>query len=216
MSSLRWLENLQFYDSIYRVPAKSHLWQLDTGELPKLQIRSLSRQSSSPLLRKHKHNKQRSWELPYRYSWPEAEASVFGQAGCWVSWGCWLLGSESYLLGSAGSWHQWWQHRWLSRRRSVGPIPQMAWRAGRRYCQSCLRASQSKLRDAGTGNIVSPCEQQHTISPCAQPHSSRPHWEGRGPWAEKYELAITTKFFKTWTCHSLQFGKVVRIVPICT
>lgn len=45
--------------------------------------------------------------LPYLCSWPETEASVFGQAGCWLAWGCWMLGSESCLLGLAGSWHQW-------------------------------------------------------------------------------------------------------------
>lgn len=103
---------------------------------------------------KQKHKKQRARGRAYLCSRPETAASVSGPAGCWVAWGCWRSGCESFLLGLACSWHWWWQHRWLSQLHSAVPTPQTAWWAGKHCYQSSLHASQTQPIGIVTGDIL--------------------------------------------------------------
>lgn len=82
----------------------------------------------------------------YPYSWPEMEASAWGQAGCWVSRGCWPWGCESYPLALACSWQSRWARRSPSQQKPGFPSLQMSWQVEGHCHPSFLHKKANRLR----------------------------------------------------------------------
>lgn len=93
--------------------------------------------------------------LPIFMTW--GWSICLGQAGCWVSWGCWLLGSESYLLiGRLMALLVAAQYPHCGR--TLGRHSQTAWWAGSIAAKHAYRR-QRRQRCGVTGNIVNTQEQ---------------------------------------------------------
>lgn len=98
---------------------------------------------ASPLTAIQRARKGTAEHVTYPYSWPEMEASALGQAGCWVSRGCWPWGCGSCLPAPGGSWRQPWARRSPSPREPGCPSLQTPWQAEGHCHQSFLHRSQT-------------------------------------------------------------------------